>query len=137
LNNNIGIVIEFFESKYICVGHDALYFDDLEYIVSNYFSELTFEKWCVIETSKYIAFLRQRTIELLTKANSTFMPSINSDLEIEFEGKNYLINLRSDEGRRAKFILRLYYIFQASYHVKLEVRLKLMNEETLFTYIKK
>lgn len=136
MNNNLGIVIEFFESKYICVGQDSLYFDYLDYIVSNYFSEITLEKWCVIETSKYIAFLRQITIELLTKANSTFIPSINSDIEIEFEGKNYLINLRSDEGRSAKFILRLYYIFQASYHVKIEVRLKLVNEENLFTYIK-
>lgn len=136
MNNNIGIVIEFFEAKYICVGQDALYFDDLEYIVSNCFSEITLEKWYVIETSKYIAFLRQITIELLTKANSTFIPGINSDIEIEFEGKNYLFNLRSDEGRRAKFILRLYYIFQASYHVKIEVRLKLVNEENLFTYIK-
>lgn len=120
----MGIIINHFDSKFIYSSDDSIYASLLNDFFGDHISE--YEDWYTLNISdlnSIILRLHSLIKEYLNTAGKTFEPSFNSDVELIFEGRKYRVNLRSNEGRIAKFSLKLFHVLNANllsgYNVKI------------------
>ena len=105
--NNTGIILEHFNSNYVFLSDTSFFSREIKGVIGgNIINQLNESNWHTLkgtEISSITKNLESLLITNLQEAVRTFEPSLSSNFAIRYDGIDYLINLRSDEGEELSF----------------------------------